>query len=93
MLVTVRLFASLRDTAGWNQKQIEIAEGTTVGDLLNHLQEELYRDGMSGRPVYAAVNHTYADPSAALADGDEVALFPPVSGGGHRNAATSRPTV
>jgi molybdopterin converting factor subunit 1 len=87
MHVTVRLFASLRDAAGWSQKQIEIDEGTTIGDLLARLQDEVFGDARSGRPVYAAVNHTYADPSVALTDGDEVALFPPVSGGSHHETA------
>jgi molybdopterin synthase catalytic subunit len=73
MSVRVRLFAGLRERAGWSQREVD---APTVGDVWPAL-------GLGDEPaglVYA-VNHEYAERDRALADGDEVALIPPVSGG------------
>lgn len=81
MKIQVRLFATLRQEAGWSEKLVEMPEAATLQELLARL------DGMDGgvrlsdRPVYAAVNREYASPETVLHEGDEVALFPPVSGG------------
>jgi molybdopterin synthase catalytic subunit/molybdopterin converting factor small subunit len=74
--VTVRLFAGLRERAGWSEKELEAA---TVADVWSQL-------GLGDEPpgLLYAVNHRYAPPETALADGDEVALIPPVSGGAFR---------
>jgi molybdopterin synthase catalytic subunit/molybdopterin converting factor small subunit len=71
--VTVRLFAGLRERAGWSRREIEAA---TVGDVWESLGLGEEPDGL----LYA-VNKRYAPRERALADGDEVALIPPVSGG------------
>ena len=73
MLVDVRLFAGLRERAGWSRKQVEAA---TVGDVWPAL-------GLGEEPegLLYAVNRDYAPRDRALRDGDEVALIPPVSGG------------
>src|SRR5436305_13081574 len=71
--VTVRLFAGLRERAGWAQKEIDAA---TVGDVWRELDLGDEPDGL----LYA-VNRQYAEKGTALADGDTVALIPPVSGG------------
>jgi MoaE-MoaD fusion protein len=71
--VTVRLFAGLRERAGWSQKEID---ATTVGDVWQALGLGVEPDGL----LYA-VNKEYAPKETALADGDTVALIPPVSGG------------
>lgn len=78
--VSVRLFATLREQAGWSEKEVAIAEGTKLAGLLTRLEED---EGLQlrGRPVYAAVNQEYADSEKQLNEGDVVALFPPVSGG------------
>lgn len=83
--ITVRLFATLRQQAGWSQKTLEVEEGTTLRDLLKELESVEDSVELSGRPVYAAVNKEYADTERVLSAGDVVALFPPVSGGCHRN--------
>jgi molybdopterin synthase catalytic subunit len=71
--VTVRLFAGLRERAGWSQKEIDAA---SVGDVWGRLDLGDEPDGL----LYA-VNREYAPKELALADGDVVALIPPVSGG------------
>ena len=76
MLVTVRLFAQLRERAGKGELSIELPEGARVRDALAEL------DGLAGDlPVVMAVNREYADGDSPLAPGDELALIPPVSGG------------
>jgi molybdopterin synthase catalytic subunit/molybdopterin converting factor small subunit len=76
MAVTVRLFAGLRERAGWAQRTLEAA---TVADVWPAL-------GLGEEPegLLYAVNRSYADRETKLADGDEVALIPPVSGGAYR---------
>ena len=81
MRVTVRLFARLREIAGADTLPRELPPGTTVGGLWDDLAREFpeiaaYRDAVS-----AAVNEEYARMDAAIADGDEIAFLPPVSGG------------
>ena len=73
MTVRVRLFAGLRERAGWSQREIDAA---TVADIWRALE---LGDEPAG--LLYAVNKEYATPDRALADGDEVALIPPVSGG------------
>ena len=73
MSVRVRLFAGLRERAGWSQREIDAA---TVGDVWAALELGDEPDGL----LYA-VNKEYATRDRPLADGDEVALIPPVSGG------------
>jgi MoaE-MoaD fusion protein len=76
MHVRVRLFAVLRERAGAGEIELDLPEGAVVRDALAQVEE--LTDGV---PVVMAVNHEYADPSAALRSGDELALIPPVSGG------------
>jgi len=81
--VHVRYFASLREALGASET-IELAVGATVGTLRDTLlalggrhAEVLAR----GRAVRTALNQQMCDEQAALADGAEVAFFPPVTGG------------
>ena len=73
MTVRVRLFAGLRERAGWSERDVEAA---TVADVWAALD---LGDEPAG--LLYAVNKAYAERDRALADGDEVALIPPVSGG------------
>jgi molybdopterin synthase catalytic subunit/molybdopterin converting factor small subunit len=74
--VHVRLFAGLRERAGWSSREIEAA---TVADVWPAL-------GLGEEPegLLYAVNREYAGPERELREGDEVALIPPVSGGAFR---------
>ena len=78
MRVTVRLFAALRERAGAGQVELELPEGATAGDVFPALAIGAEPAGLA-----YAVNREYAERSAALSDGDEVAVIPPVSGGEH----------
>jgi MoaE-MoaD fusion protein len=71
--VHVRLFAGLRERAGWSQREID---APTVAGIWPAL-------GLGDEPagLLYAVNKEYADRDRILAEGDEVALIPPVSGG------------
>jgi molybdopterin synthase catalytic subunit len=79
--VRVKLFATLRQQAGWSEQSVEIADGSTLGDLMAQLMKASPDLKLTGRAVYAAVNQGYAKGDRVLVDGDEVAIFPPVSGG------------
>ncbi len=81
MQVSVRLFASFREAIGQKELVRQVPEGTTVGDLLAALIQEYPRLAQAARRAHTAVNHQYVSVETVLRDGDEVALFPPVSGG------------
>ena len=79
MKVTVKLFAGLRERAGWSTRALELPDGAKLKDVWAELDL-----GEQPRGIHYALNRGYADKSATLADGDEVALIPPVSGGDFR---------
>jgi molybdopterin synthase catalytic subunit/molybdopterin converting factor small subunit len=82
MTVTVRLFAILRERAGSDSIEVELADGATVAEALAKLAERPELGDLLDRmPVAMAVNRDYAGPGTSLAAGDELALVPPVSGG------------
>jgi MoaE-MoaD fusion protein len=74
MVVSVRLFAGLRERAGSGRIEVELPDDATVGDLLAAME-------LAPRSCVAAVNREYAAEHTRIAPGDEVALVPPVSGG------------
>jgi molybdopterin converting factor subunit 1 len=76
--IRLRFFASLREEMG-ARAQRTVPTGTTAGALWEGIVAE--RPSLRAVPVRMAVNQRYVEPSHRLADGDEVAFFPPVSGG------------
>jgi molybdopterin synthase catalytic subunit len=83
MLVQIRLFAQLRERAGTDSIEAELAEGSTVADALRELGSGPPLDELLARlPVRMAVNRELVGVDTALHAGDELALLPPVSGGG-----------
>ena len=81
MLVTVRLFARLRDLAGAGELVREVPDQATVAAVWNVLAAELPSIREYERTMSVAVNAEYSQMAAAVHDGDEVAFLPPVSGG------------
>jgi MoaE-MoaD fusion protein len=78
----VRLFAGLRERAGAAERELELPDGARVADVWAPLDLGEEPEGL----LYA-VNRQYAPGDRLLADGDEIALIPPVSGGGFRLTA------
>lgn len=81
MNITVRFFALHRDIVGASELQLEVPDGTTLGQLWARLGEQHPALVPATRSIMYALNEAYADPTAVLHDGDEAAFIPPVSGG------------
>lgn len=81
MALKILYFAGLREAIGSGSESVEVPAGVaTVGalrDALGRMHPEL----LSARNLRAAVNQKMAGMDAPIADGDEVAFFPPVTGG------------
>ena len=76
MSITVRFFASLRDRVGLESTEIAADDMGSVQDVWRALVEQ-----EPDARVLAAVNARHAALDAKVQDGDEVAFFPPVTGG------------
>lgn len=83
-MIDVQYFASVRERLGIDSEQVDAGSATTVAALLDLLAA---RHGDKGQRalietrVLAAVNQIVVEPQAAVRSGDEVAFFPPVTGG------------
>ena len=84
---TVRIlyFARLREALGKGEETLVLPEGVaTVGELAGFLRQrggEWETELGSGRAVRVAVNQDMADPDTTIRGGEEIAFFPPVTGG------------
>ncbi|HEY1731181.1 MAG TPA: molybdopterin converting factor subunit 1 [Terriglobales bacterium] len=83
MQVRVLYLGVLREIAGREREVLDLRDVATVGELFAQLQQRTPKLQDFRGAIALAVNYEYADGSAALHDGDEVALIPPVSGGSH----------
>ena len=79
--VQVRAFASLRQALGTASLTLDLSPGATVAHLLECLSADYPAVALYLPQAIVAVNQDYADPTQPLAPGDEIAVFPPVSGG------------
>ena len=83
-MIQLRYFASLRERLGIDAEDIEPTSGATVAELRAYLRTrgEPWDQALAEEQrILAAVNQEMARPDSAIADGDEVAFFPPVTGG------------
>ena len=81
MRLRVRYFASIREFTGLKEEQLEVPEGSTAEAVKREVQEiHTSLEGQEGN-ILVAVNGSFVEPKRVLKVGDEVALFPPVSGG------------
>jgi len=80
MRIRVRYFASVKEWIGAKEETLELPEGTTVEGLRRRVLAA-HRRLENLDQVLVAVNGSFADLSRVVVEGDEVALFPPVSGG------------
>ncbi|NLF50577.1 MAG: MoaD/ThiS family protein [Leptolinea sp.] len=81
MEFTVHLFASLKENAGTNQIQVVVDKPATVAALLEKISTQYPALRSTTRNILVSVNHKFAVPSQTISSSDEIALFPPVSGG------------
>lgn len=81
MFVTVKFFASYREMLGEDQLLLDLEDGFTVGDVLDILKDRYPILADQGYMPLTACNLKHVSKRHALEDGDEVAIFPPVSGG------------
>jgi molybdopterin synthase catalytic subunit len=80
MQVRVLLFGSLREAAGAKELAVTLAERATVRALRDEMSSQPAFQKLAGR-LRVAINQEFAADDAVLAEGDEVAFLPPVSGG------------
>ena len=76
--VVVRLFASFREAVGASRVELELPTGATAADAARTVLRD---HPLAAERALLARNREYVDPAATLAEGDELALIPPVSGG------------
>ncbi|MCU0483801.1 MAG: molybdenum cofactor biosynthesis protein MoaE [Chloroflexi bacterium] len=79
--IKVRLFAMQRETAGTRELRLEMPLGSTVDDAWAAVVEVVPALAPGRKSLRFAVNGDYSAPDRQLADGDEIACIPPVSGG------------
>lgn len=90
MKVEVLFFAAARERAGAERESVQLAEAATVGALADDLAARHPALAPLLPRLRFAVNQAFAPPTRPLADGDEVALIPPVAGGSGRFAILDR---
>lgn len=83
MQIEVLYFATLRDLAGARKERLDLPEASTVGDLRARLSKRGDRLAQALNSALFSVNREFAFPEELLTEGDEVGVFPPVSGGSH----------
>lgn len=81
MRVTILLFAMQRELLGWKRRPLEVDDDATIEDAWAALVREFPGLAAAGDSIRFARNGAYADRGERLADGDELALIPPVAGG------------
>ena len=82
MKIKVKLFASYQDLAGKSEVELKVDPGASVATVLNQLKELFPRlSERLGFNTLIALNGEYVSVTSPVQDGDEMAIFPPVSGG------------
>jgi MoaE-MoaD fusion protein len=89
MRVRVLFFGMLKELAGKSSDLIDLQDGASLRDLLNHYESQIPRLKESIPSLAVAVNRQYARPDTRLNSEDEVALLPPVSGGSEKRMRES----
>ncbi|KAA6185832.1 molybdopterin converting factor subunit 1 [Thiohalocapsa marina] len=83
-MIQIRYFASLRERLGTDGESLPLDDSRCVGDILEHLRQRgtPWAEALApSKTLLCAVNQEMARPETTLTDGDELAFFPPVTGG------------
>lgn len=83
-MIKVLFFAKTKEVIGKGEHQLSDSEGfNTIDDIRLHLMElgDNYQSALSSEKLLVALNQTMVPASSNVGDGDEVAFFPPVTGG------------
>lgn len=83
-MIQLRYFASLRETLGTGEEQIELpASIKNVSELTGLLQQrgDIWNSALADTRLHVAINQEIINLDAPIHDGDEIAWFPPVTGG------------
>jgi molybdopterin synthase catalytic subunit len=89
MRIRVLFFGVLRDSVSREPQMLDFDAPATAGTVLEHYRAQAPAIGSLWKSVAVAINQQYAPATAPLADGDEVALLPPVSGGAAEDVRSS----
>jgi molybdopterin converting factor subunit 1 len=81
MRLELLYFGLVRERLGCSRETLELADGACVADLLGVLADRHDVFALGAGSIRVAVNRTYVGGDHVLADGDEVAVIPPVAGG------------
>jgi molybdopterin synthase catalytic subunit len=81
MRVKVLFFGMLKDIVGRAEEQLDIPANGHLSGVFDHYAERFPRLREMAGSIVLAKNQEFCDPAAAVSDGDEIALLPPVSGG------------
>lgn len=76
MKIAVKYFANMREIMGKSDESVELADGANISDLWTQVSSDPMPEN-----TLIAVNMEYTDQEHTLTEGDEVAFFPPVTGG------------
>ncbi len=81
MRIKIKVFASIRDICGFDEKELIVSDSIRVSEIIDTLicKNDELKDKKNS--LLIAVNLEYCDSSKILKEGDTIALFPPVSGG------------
>ena len=77
MSIRIKFFASLREQVGHSDLELEASQAANVDEVWSRTTKDMAMPAN----VLIAVNMEYVERGAPVADGDEVAFFPPVTGG------------
>src|SRR6266567_4656451 len=81
MHIKVLFFGQLRDVCGRSEDQLDLPAGSRASRVFEHYAESFPKLREMARSIVLARNHEFTNPGVELAENDEIALLPPVSGG------------
>ncbi len=81
MNVHVQFYAQLRDLAGIREQDVDLAEGSTVGDLLGKIYCQMPALRPHDKSILIGAGVEFVDRNHKLNPGDEISIMPPVQGG------------